>query len=124
MLRSSISGSGSSVFSVVLCSGGKPELVIVLLFKGVECGGVTQGKADVVEPFEEAVAAEGIDGKLCFETVVVVNGLVFERDGETVAFVTSPVIDPDPQFFFGTGDGSNGYYASGKPTLVSYGRMP
>jgi hypothetical protein len=23
--------------------------------------------------------------------------------GETVAFVTSPVIDPDPQFFFGAG---------------------
>jgi hypothetical protein len=44
--------------------------------------------------------------------------------GETVAFVTSPVIDPDPQFFFGAGDGSNGYYASGKPTLVSYARMP
>jgi hypothetical protein len=44
--------------------------------------------------------------------------------GETVAFVTSPTIDPDPQFFFGTGDGSNGYYASGKPALVRYARMP
>jgi hypothetical protein len=43
---------------------------------------------------------------------------------ETVAFVTSPVIDPDPQFFFGAGDGSNGYYASGKPALVRYARMP
>jgi hypothetical protein len=44
--------------------------------------------------------------------------------GETVAFVTSPVIDPDPQFFFGAGDNSNGYYGSGKPTLVRYARMP
>jgi hypothetical protein len=44
--------------------------------------------------------------------------------GETVAFVTSPVIDPDPQFFFGAGDGSNGFYGSGKPTLVRYARMP
>jgi hypothetical protein len=44
--------------------------------------------------------------------------------GETVAFVTSPTIDPDPQFFFGAGDGSNGYYGSGKPTLVRYARMP
>jgi hypothetical protein len=44
--------------------------------------------------------------------------------GQTVAFVTSPVIDPDPQFFFGAGDGSNGFYGSGKPTLVRYGRMP
>jgi hypothetical protein len=46
------------------------------------------------------------------------------RVAAIVAFVTSPTIDPDPQFFFGAGDGSNGYYASGKPTLVSYARMP
>jgi hypothetical protein len=45
-------------------------------------------------------------------------------DTQTVAFVTSPVIDPDPQFFFGAGDNSNGYYGSGKPTLVRYARMP
>jgi hypothetical protein len=44
--------------------------------------------------------------------------------GDTVAFVTSPTIDRDPQFFFGAGDGSNGYYASGRPTLASYARMP
>jgi hypothetical protein len=25
--------------------------------------------------------------------------------------VSSPVIDPNPTFFFGTGDGSAGYYA-------------
>ena len=43
---------------------------------------------------------------------------------ETVTFATSPVIDPDPQFFFGAGDNSNGYYGSGKPTLVRYSRMP
>jgi hypothetical protein len=43
---------------------------------------------------------------------------------ETVTFVTSPVIDTDPQFFFGAGDNSNGYYGSGKPTLVRYSRMP
>jgi hypothetical protein len=43
---------------------------------------------------------------------------------ETVAFVASPVIDPDPQFFFGAGDNSNGYYGSGKPTFVRYARMP
>jgi hypothetical protein len=43
---------------------------------------------------------------------------------ETVAFVTSPVIHPDSQFFFGAGDNSNGYYGSGKPTLVRYSRIP
>jgi hypothetical protein len=30
---------------------------------------------------------------------------------ERTAFVTSPTIDPNPKFFLGTGDGSNGYYA-------------
>jgi hypothetical protein len=30
---------------------------------------------------------------------------------ETLKFVPSPVIDPNPTFFLGTGDGSNGYYA-------------
>jgi len=34
-----------------------------------------------------------------------------ERKIEPVSFVTSPVIDSNPRFFFGTGDGSNGYYA-------------
>ena len=31
----------------------------------------------------------------------------------TLAIVPSPVIDPNPVFFFGTGDGSAGYYAEG-----------
>jgi hypothetical protein len=30
---------------------------------------------------------------------------------ETTSFVTSPTMDTDPKFFFGMGDGSNGYYA-------------
>jgi len=30
---------------------------------------------------------------------------------EEVSFVTSPTIETNPKFFFGTGDGSNGYYA-------------
>jgi hypothetical protein len=30
---------------------------------------------------------------------------------QEVSFVTSPTMDTDPKFFFGTGDGSNGYYA-------------
>ena len=31
----------------------------------------------------------------------------------TMEIVPSPVIDPNPIFFFGTGDGSAGYYAEG-----------
>jgi hypothetical protein len=30
---------------------------------------------------------------------------------EEVSFVTSPTKETNPQFFFGSGDGSNGYYA-------------
>jgi hypothetical protein len=33
----------------------------------------------------------------------------------TLKFVPSPVIETNPQFFFGSGDGSNGYYAE-RPT--------
>jgi hypothetical protein len=34
-----------------------------------------------------------------------------ETSPTPVRFVTSPTIDSHPTFFFGTGDGSNGYYA-------------
>ena len=50
-----------------------------------------------------------------------------EPEIETVSFVTSPTIDINPQFLFGSGDGSNGYYAEQpEPTLalVRYERMP
>ena len=45
---------------------------------------------------------------------------------EKVSFVTSPTMETNPQFLFGTGDGSNGYYAEQpKPwALVRYNRMP
>jgi hypothetical protein len=34
-----------------------------------------------------------------------------EPKAETVSFVASPTIDTHAQLFFGTGDGSNGYWA-------------
>jgi hypothetical protein len=46
---------------------------------------------------------------------------------EKISFVTSPTLETNPQFLFGSGDGSNGYYAERpKPTLflVRYSRMP
>ena len=46
---------------------------------------------------------------------------------EAVSFVTSPTIDTNSEFFYGSGDGSSGYYAERpEPTLVlvSYERMP
>jgi hypothetical protein len=51
------------------------------------------------------------------ETVVVSRADVKQSDTETAAkaeqtsFVVSPTIDTNPKFFFGAGDGSNGYYA-------------
>jgi hypothetical protein len=50
-----------------------------------------------------------------------------ERATELVSIAASPTIDSNPQFFYGSGDGSNGYYAERpEPTLalVSYKRMP
>ena len=46
---------------------------------------------------------------------------------DTVSIVASPTIDTNPQFFFGCGDGSNGYYAEQPEftlALVRYERMP
>jgi hypothetical protein len=46
---------------------------------------------------------------------------------ETAAITASPTIDSNPQFLFGCGDGSNGYYAErAEPTLalVRYRQMP
>jgi len=46
---------------------------------------------------------------------------------ETAPIVPSPVIDTNSQFFFGSGDGSNGYYAEQpEPTvgLVRYAQLP
>jgi hypothetical protein len=34
------------------------------------------------------------------------------RATETASFVISPTVDSDSEFFFGCGDGSNGYYAA------------
>ena len=50
-----------------------------------------------------------------------------EPASETVSIVASPTIDANPQFFFGTGDGSAGYYAEQPEpplALVRYAQMP
>ena len=50
-----------------------------------------------------------------------------EPGTKAVSFVTSPTIDTNSEFFFGSGDGSNRYYATEpEPTLelVRYAQMP
>jgi hypothetical protein len=46
---------------------------------------------------------------------------------EMASIVPSPAIDTNGQFFFGSGDGSNGYYAEQSEAilgLVRYAQMP
>ena len=46
---------------------------------------------------------------------------------KTASIVPSPVIDTNCEFFFGAGDGSNGYYAEqpeATPGLVRYAQLP
>jgi hypothetical protein len=58
----------------------------------------------------------------------VVSQAIADREPATelASIAASPTIDTNPQFLFGCGDGSNGYYAERpEPTLVlvSYKRM-
>jgi hypothetical protein len=46
---------------------------------------------------------------------------------ELASITASPTIEANPQFLYGSGDGSNGYYAERPPetlVLVRYQRMP
>src|SRR4051812_41384655 len=65
--------------------GMQPCCVVVLGFVFVEFGGVSESEADVVEAFEEAELAEGIDFEGGLETAVIGYGLILKRDGEFVA---------------------------------------
>ena len=58
----------------------QPTCFVVLLFKRVERGFVTQRKTNVVEAFEQAELAEGIDFKGCAEAAAVGYGLCFKGD--------------------------------------------
>jgi hypothetical protein len=56
----------------------------MLLFIGVEFGGVAQGEADIVEALDEAVLAERVYLEGGMEALRVGDGLSFERNGELV----------------------------------------
>jgi hypothetical protein len=43
---------------------------------------------------------------------------------EAESFVTSPTIDTNSEFFFGSGDGSSGYYAAELPETDDHGEIP
>jgi hypothetical protein len=100
-------GLGESSFRrVVVIAGATAAVMIALLF---------------AKPFYSATTANA-------PSSADVSQPVAESATETVSIVASPTIDTNPQFFFGCGDGSNGYYAEQpEPTLlalVRYERMP
>ena len=102
-------GFGESTFRrVVVVAGATAAVTIALLF---------------AKPFYSATTATALSSADVSKTVA-----EQEPATETVSIVASPTIDTNPQFFFGCGDGSNGYYAEQpEPTLlalVRYERMP
>jgi hypothetical protein len=101
-------GLGESCFRrVVVISGATAAVMIALLF---------------AKPFYAATTAPP-------RAIAVVSQPLADREPATelASIAASPTIDSNSQFFFGSGDGSNGYYAERpEPTLalVSYKRMP
>ncbi len=98
----------SCVHRVVVIGGATAIVMIALLFAKPFYSAMTvpraAGGADVSQPVETQESAT-----------------------EKVSFVTSPTMDTNPQFLFGCGDGSNGYYAERPeptPALVRDKRMP
>ena len=51
----------------------------------VQFGGMAQGEPDIVEPFEEAELAEGIDFEFCREALSVGDSLIGQGHGELVS---------------------------------------
>jgi hypothetical protein len=92
---------------VVVIGGAAAAVMVALLF---------------AKPFYSATTAKGPSGASVSQPVK-----DQEPATEAVSFVTSPTIDTNSEFFFGSGDGSSGYYAE-RPeltlALVRYERMP
>jgi hypothetical protein len=93
LTESRAAGSGKADFLRVAAIAGATVIAVIalLLAKPVTSAMTAQGAAGVTEVDRSAVRTPA--------------------EIETVSFVTSPSIETNPQFFFGTGDGSNGYYA-------------
>jgi hypothetical protein len=99
--------SESCVRRVVVIGGATAAVMIALVF---------------FKPFYSATTAMALSGADVGQGVA-----VQEAATEAVSIVASPTIETNSQFFFGSGDGSSGYYAE-RPELtlasVRYERMP
>lgn len=98
----------SCVLRVVVIGGATAAVMIALLF---------------AKPFYSATTATALTHADVSQPVA-----HQEPATEMASVVASPTIEANSQFFFGAGDGSNGYYAERpEPTplaLVRYERMP
>jgi hypothetical protein len=98
----------SDVLRVVVFGGVTAAVMVALVFAKPFHSAMADSKAPVTADVSQPVAHQ-------------------EPATETVSIVASPTIGANSQFFFGSGDGSNGYYAERpEPTLelVRYARMP
>jgi len=98
----------SCVLRVIVIGGATAAVMVALVFAKPFYYAMADSKAPVTAHVSQPVADQ-------------------ERATETASFVTSPTIDTNSEFFFGSGDGSNGYFAE-RPepplALVRYSRLP
>jgi len=97
----------SDVLRVVVI-GGATVAVMALVFAKPFYAAMADSKARVTADVSQPIADQG-------------------PATEAVSLVASPTIDTNPDFFFGSGDGSNGYYAAEPEpplALVGYARLP
>ena len=102
----------SCVLRVVVIGGATAAVMIALLF---------------AKPFYSATTATALTATALTRADVSQPVAHQEPATETVSIVATNTIEADLQFFFGTGDGSNGYYAERQEpmlALVRYERMP
>jgi len=98
----------SDVLRVAAIGGGTAAVMVAIL---------------LANPFYSAIASSKVPvGPHASQTVANQKPAT-----ETASIVPSPAIDTNGQFFFGSGDGSNGYYAEQPEAtlgLVRYAQMP
>jgi hypothetical protein len=99
----------ADVLRVVVIGGATAAVMVALVFAKPLYSAMANSKAPVTADVSHPVADQ-------------------EPGTKAVSFVTSPTIDTNSEFFFGSGDGSSGYYAAEPPeprlALVRYERMP
>ena len=98
----------ADVFRVMAIGGATAAFMVALVFAKPFYSAIADSKAPISAHVSQPVAAH-------------------EPTTDAVSFVTSPTIDTNSEFFYGSGDGSSGYYAE-RPepalALARYERMP